>query len=60
MTFYECINTIYQFIKSFFDNKMSNFEDYGAFQGYNKYALLQIIGTCSSHIFLISPQKKHI
>ena len=30
-TFYDCIYTIYQFIKSFSDNKMSNFEDYGAF-----------------------------
>ena len=29
-TFYDCINTIYQFIKSFLDNKMSIFEGYGA------------------------------
>ena len=25
-TFYDCINTIYQFIKPFLDNKMSTFE----------------------------------
>ena len=31
-TFYDCINTIYQFIKSFLDNKMSIFEEYGAFK----------------------------
>ena len=30
-TFYDCINTIYQFIKHFFDNKMSIFEEYGTF-----------------------------
>ena len=30
-TFYDCINTIDQFIKPFLDNKMSIFEDYGAF-----------------------------
>ena len=29
--FYDCIDTIYQFIKSFLDNKMSIFEDYGSF-----------------------------
>ena len=27
-----CINTIYQFIKPFLDNKMSVFEEYGAFK----------------------------
>ena len=31
-TFYDCINTIYQFIKAFLDNKMSIFEEYGAFK----------------------------
>ena len=31
-TFYDCINTIYQFIKSFLDNKMSILEEYGAFK----------------------------
>ena len=31
-TFYDCINTIYQFIKPFLDNKMSIFERYGAFE----------------------------
>ena len=30
-TFYDRINTIYQFIKPFLDNKMSIFEEYGAF-----------------------------
>ena len=29
-TFYDCINSIYQFIKPFLDNKMSVFEEYGA------------------------------
>ena len=28
---YDCINTIYQFIKHSFDNKMSIFEEYGGF-----------------------------
>ena len=28
-TFYDCITTIYQFIKPFLDNKMSIFEEYG-------------------------------
>ena len=27
-TFYDCISTIYQFIKPFLDNKMSIFEEY--------------------------------
>ena len=34
-TFYDCINTIYRFIKPFLDNKvskMSIFEVYGAFK----------------------------
>ena len=31
-TFYDCINTIYQFIKPFLDNKKSSFEEYGAFK----------------------------
>ena len=30
-TFYDHINTIYQFIKTFWIKKMSIFEDYGAF-----------------------------
>ena len=29
---YDCNNTIYQFIKSFLNNKMSIFEEYGAFK----------------------------
>ena len=29
-TFYGCINTIYQFIKPFLENKMSIFEEYDA------------------------------
>ena len=35
----DCINTISQFIKPFLDNKMSIFEEYGAFNKYvhNKY-----------------------
>ena len=31
-TFYDCIKTIYQFIKPFLENKMSKFEEYGAFK----------------------------
>ena len=31
-TLYDCINTIYQFILPFLDNKMSIFEKYGAFK----------------------------
>ena len=31
VTFYDCINTMSQFIRSFLDNKMSIFEGYGAF-----------------------------
>ena len=31
VTFYDCIDTIYQFIKTFLDNKISIFEEYGAF-----------------------------
>ena len=30
-TFYDCTNAIYQFIIPFLDNKMSIFEEYGAF-----------------------------
>ena len=30
--FYDCINTIYQIIKPFLDNRMSIFEEYGAFK----------------------------
>ena len=29
--FYDCINTIYQFIKPFLDNKISIFEECGVF-----------------------------
>ena len=32
VTFYDCFNIIYQFIKSFLDNKMSIFEVYRAFK----------------------------
>ena len=35
---YDCINTIYQFIKPFLDNKMSIFEEYGAFKSFIKYS----------------------
>ena len=31
-TFYDCLNTIYQFIKPFLINKISIFEEYGAFK----------------------------
>ena len=31
-TFYDCINTIYKFIKPFSDNKISIYEKYGAFK----------------------------
>ena len=32
-TFYYSIDTLYRFIKPFSDNKMSIFEEYGAFKG---------------------------
>ena len=32
-TFYDCINTIYQFINLPWRKKMSIFEEYGAFKG---------------------------
>ena len=41
-TFYDHINTIYQFIKPFLDNKMSIFEEYGAFKLYLLISLLKI------------------
>ena len=31
-TFYDCINTIYKFIKPFLGNKLSIFEEYGTFK----------------------------
>ena len=31
VTFYDCINTIYQFIKPFLENKKYIFKEYGAF-----------------------------
>ena len=31
-TFFDCINTIYQFITPFLDNKICIFEEYGAFK----------------------------
>ena len=34
-TFYDCINTIHQFIKSFLDKKMYIFEEYGAFKAFS-------------------------
>ena len=37
-TNYDCINTIYQFVKPFLDNKMSMFEEYGAFNSSNNMA----------------------
>ena len=58
--FHDCINTIYQFIKPFLENKMSIFEEYGAFNFFftlahssiNKliYIILKcvhVIGVCS-------------
>ena len=36
VTFYYCINTIYQFIKPFLDNRMSIFEEYWAFKADRK------------------------
>ena len=32
-TFYDCFNTIYQFIKPFLDKKMSILEEFGVFKG---------------------------
>ena len=33
-TLYDCFNAIHQFIKAFLDNKISIFEEYGAFKCY--------------------------
>ena len=45
-TFYECINTIYQFIKPFLVNKMSVFEEYGAFN----MSVYWVIYVCAYHL----------
>ena len=51
-TFYDCINTLYQFIKPVLDNKMSIFEEYGAFKSYQNYFkkvwdfVLKIVNVC--------------
>ena len=44
-TFYDCLNTIYQFIKSFLENEMSVFKEYGSFEHVISYAssVLQMI-----------------
>ena len=41
------MNTIYQFIKRFLDNKMSNFEEYGAL---NISSLFMPKGICSNEV----------
>ena len=54
-TFYDCINTIYQFIKPFLDNKMSVFKEYGAFKGYRDTFMKdrgQAIVKCFLFVFL--------
>ena len=37
-TFYDYINTMYEFIKSFLDDKLSVFEEYGAFNLLSNFA----------------------
>ena len=56
MTFYDCINTICQFIKPFLDNKMSIFEEYGAFN--QNYSIL--IPFLPSGRFYLSSLEKFI
>ena len=58
-TFYDCIsciNTIYQFIKSVLDNKMSIFEECGAFNMVNIF--VKKMNFCFLYIlmFLLSPE----
>ena len=55
-TFYDCINTIYQFVKPFLETKMSVFEEYGAFKVIFKYSGISTNGRLSSTaIFLYQP-----
>ena len=42
-TFYDGFNTIFKFIEPFLDDKMSIFEEYGAFNGKNLLQLDQIL-----------------
>ena len=55
LSFHDCINTIYQFIKPFLDNEMSIFEEYGAFKRKSPHCILDSIGLdrCSSLKYLI-------
>ena len=41
-TFYDCINTIYQFIKPFLEIKMSILEEYGAFKILNTFLVTRL------------------
>ena len=50
-TFYDCIDTIYQFIKPFLGNKIPIFEEYGALKG----QYLVIVLGYFFLIFVVSP-----
>ena len=53
-TFYDHINTIYQFIKPFLDKKISIFEEYGALNLY--FSLGKFSTWKNDDIFLIFPR----
>ena len=54
-TFYDCIHTIYQFIKPFLDNKMSILEGFGVFKPHFYIVKQEFTGVYI--IFLITAQK---
>ena len=56
-TFYDCIITIYQFIKPFLNNKMSTFEEYGAFKILMNREGAYITKTC---LYKFDPLKPHL
>ena len=51
-TFYDRINIIYQFIKPFSDNKMSMFEEYGAFN--LRLAITCLLLFLVAHVLLLT------
>ena len=55
---YDCINNIYQYSKPFLYNKMSIFEEYGAFMGY-KYVCFNLIQKWTVPVNLFLGHKTH-
>ena len=52
-TFHDCINTIYQFIKPFLDNKMSILEKYGTFKNDNQQIKCKgVLKICDINLYL--------